>query len=225
MRRADSFEKTLMLGKIEGRRRRGQQRMRWLNGITDSIDMSFGGLWELVLDREAWHAVVHGFAKNRTRLSNWTELIHVLNVKKKKKEWLNFIVCRLISLAAATNCKKLFWLKIIQIPYFTVLWIWNLKLPSGLIWYWQNSVLSWLRSLFPCWLLVRITLSSERPLPRICTQPLVSHNLWAWNPFHPSKSHTPPPRQYPLIQKTQVLKTHVIRLSPLIILVSQCPWI
>ena len=79
MGRTDTFEKILMLGKIEGRRRRGQQRRRWLDGITDSMDMHLGGLQELVIDRKAWRAVIHGVAKSQTRLKDWTEL-----------NWINF---------------------------------------------------------------------------------------------------------------------------------------
>ena len=89
MWRADSFEKTLMLGKIEGRWRRGRQKMRWLDGITDSMGMSLGNLWDLVMEREAWHAAVYGVSKNQAQLSDWTEWAKAFLIKKNGAEGIS----------------------------------------------------------------------------------------------------------------------------------------
>ena len=95
MQRTDSLEKTLMLGKIEGRRRRGRQRMRWLDGVIYSMDMGLGRLWELVMDREAWHSAVHGITKSRTWLKDWTELMNIYLSDRQKFILLILILVRM----------------------------------------------------------------------------------------------------------------------------------
>ena len=121
VRRADSLERTLMLGGIEGRRRRGRQRMRWLDGITDSMDLSLSELRELVMDRETWCAVIHRVAKSRTRLSDWTELNRMFNVSWKPGECYKEAGLPSVFLVVfEQSVMQLLWLKILFWQFFSL---------------------------------------------------------------------------------------------------------